>query len=76
MRSTTSGLLLLLIGVAALAGFLTGNLDRWIAYLFDPSRPSLAALATAPAGTLSPAGAAYYPSSATAGGIYGERRAS
>lgn len=45
MPSSTSGLLLLLIGVTVLAGFLTGNLDRWISYLFDPSHPSLSALA-------------------------------
>lgn len=50
MRTTTSGLLLLLIGVAALAGFLTGNLDRWLGYLFDPTRPALTGLGgTAPA---------------------------
>jgi hypothetical protein len=42
MRTTTSGLLLLLIGITALAGFLTGNLDRWLGYLFDPTRPTLA----------------------------------
>lgn len=44
MTTTTSGLLLLLIGVAALAGFLTGNLDRWLGYLFDPTRPALTGL--------------------------------
>lgn len=44
MRTTTSGLLLLLVGVAALAGFLTGNLDRWLSYLFDPARPALTGL--------------------------------
>lgn len=43
MRSTTSGLLLLLLGVVVLSGFLTGNLDRWMGYLFDPTRPALAA---------------------------------
>ena len=42
MRTTTSGLLLILLGVTALAGFLTGNLDRWLSYLFDPARPGLA----------------------------------
>lgn len=42
MRTSTSGLLLLLLAVAALAGFLTGNLDRWLAYLFDPTKPTLA----------------------------------
>lgn len=42
MRTSTSGLLLLLIGILGLAGFLTGNFDRWLAYLFDPTRPPLA----------------------------------
>lgn len=62
MTTTTSGLLLLLIGVAALAGFLTGNLDRWLGYLFDPTRPALTGLggsgalgAAAASGTLHPA---------------------
>jgi hypothetical protein len=44
VRTTTSGLLLLLVGVAALAGFLTGNLDRWLSYLFDPAKPALTGL--------------------------------
>lgn len=44
MQTSTSGLLLLMIGVAALAGFLTGNLDRWLGYLFDPTRPPLTGL--------------------------------
>ena len=35
-HSSTSGLLLLLIGSLGLIGFLTGNLDRWLAYLFTP----------------------------------------
>lgn len=38
---STSGFLLLLVGFLLLAGFLTGNLDRWMAYLFDPARPSI-----------------------------------
>jgi hypothetical protein len=42
MRTSTSGLLLLLLAVAALAGFVTGNLDRWLAYLFEPAKPTLA----------------------------------
>ena len=50
MRTSTSGLLLLLIGVAALAGFLTGNLDRWLGYLFDPNRPPLEGLGGAGTG--------------------------
>jgi hypothetical protein len=37
MRSTSSaGLLLLLLGGALLAAYLTGNLDRWLGYLFAP----------------------------------------
>lgn len=36
MRSSTSGLLLLLIGSLGLIGFLTGNLDRWLGFLFTP----------------------------------------
>lgn len=37
MRSTSSaGLLLLLVGGALLAAYLTGNLDRWLGYLFAP----------------------------------------
>lgn len=39
--SSTGGLLLLVLGLLALSGFLTGNLDRWIAYLFDPARPPI-----------------------------------
>lgn len=56
MTTTTSGLLLLLIGVAALAGFLTGNLDRWLGYLFDPTRPALTGLGAAPAAAAPAAG--------------------
>lgn len=41
MRTNTAGLLLLVIALLALSGFLTGNLDRWIAYLFDPTRPGI-----------------------------------
>jgi hypothetical protein len=33
---SSSGFLLLLVGSIALIGFLTGNLDRWLAYLFVP----------------------------------------
>jgi hypothetical protein len=40
--SSTSGLLLLLIGVTVLAGILTGNWSRWLSYLFDPTHPPLA----------------------------------
>lgn len=50
MRSS-SGLLLLLIAVLGLVGFLTGNLDRWLAYLFDPARPPLSGASSTPAPT-------------------------
>ncbi len=55
MRSS-GGFLLLLIGALGLIGFLSGNLDRWLAYLFSPTQPpppgsttgSLSAAVTAP----------------------------
>jgi hypothetical protein len=53
VRTSTSGLLLILLAVTALAGFLTGNLDRWLGYLFDPTRPTLAPGGGAGAGTVS-----------------------
>lgn len=56
MRTSTSGLLLILLGVTALAGFLTGNLDRWLAYLFDPARPGLASVAGPGGSTAAAAG--------------------
>jgi hypothetical protein len=37
----TGGLLLLLLGILLLSGFVTGNLERWIQYAFDPARPPL-----------------------------------
>lgn len=52
MPSSTSGLLLLLIGITVLAGFLTGNLDRWISYLFDPTHPPLTGAATLTSATV------------------------
>jgi hypothetical protein len=48
VRSSASGMLLLLIALLGLAGFVTGNLDRWIGYLFDPSRPPLGGSTPAP----------------------------
>lgn len=42
MRTTTSGLLLLLIGVVGLVGYVSGRLNDWMAYLFSPSRPPAA----------------------------------
>lgn len=52
MRSSSAGVLLIVLGALLLTGFLTGNLDRWLAYLFDPSRPSLSSMtgAAAPSG--------------------------
>lgn len=35
MRGSAAGFLLFLLGAIALAGFLTGNLDRWLGYLFS-----------------------------------------
>lgn len=51
MRTTTSGLLLLLVGVIALAGFVSGNLDRWLDALFNaqPSAPPALPAVPAPA---------------------------
>lgn len=46
----SGGFVLLLIGAIGLIGFLTGNLDRWLAFLFSPSGGGgLAPTATAPA---------------------------
>lgn len=36
MRSSSSGFLLLLVGILAAVGFLSGQLDRWMAFLFQP----------------------------------------
>lgn len=36
MPSSSAGLLLLLVAFLGIAGFLTGNLDRWLAALFTP----------------------------------------
>lgn len=35
-RSSSSGLLLLLIGSLGLIGFLSGQLERWLGFLFTP----------------------------------------
>jgi len=43
MRTSSSGaFLLLVIGAVGLIGFLTGNLDRWLAFLFTPPGSSIA----------------------------------
>jgi hypothetical protein len=33
---SSGGFLLLLLGALGLIGFLSGNLDRWLGYLFSP----------------------------------------
>lgn len=60
MRSS-GGFVLLLIGAIGLIGFLTGNLDRWLAFLFSPGGTpgpgvSTAAPAVARPGSNSPSG--------------------
>jgi hypothetical protein len=54
MRSS-GGFLLLLLGALGLIGFLSGNLDRWLGFLFSPSSSSPtvagAVTATAPSST-------------------------
>jgi hypothetical protein len=49
----SGGFLLLLIGALGLIGFLSGNLDRWLAYLFSPSdtSPTVTGAVTAPTST-------------------------
>jgi len=37
---SSGGFLLLLVGALGLIGFLTGNLDRWLAFLFSPTASS------------------------------------
>lgn len=49
MRSSTSGFLLLTLGAIGLIGFLTGNLDRWLAYLFTPPSTAPTSPAVSPA---------------------------
>lgn len=48
-RASTSGLLLLLIGALGLIGFLNGQLDRWLAWLFKPPDAPPATSSTAAA---------------------------
>jgi hypothetical protein len=45
MRSSTSGFLLLLLGALGLIGFLTGNLDRWLGYLFSAGSTPIVSVA-------------------------------
>jgi hypothetical protein len=59
MRSSTSGFLLLLLGALGLIGFLTGNLDRWLGYLFSAgSTPIVSVAPTKGVGEISRAPAA------------------
>jgi hypothetical protein len=46
MRSS-GGFLLLLLGALGLIGFLSGNLDRWLGYLFSPGGSAPETVATA-----------------------------
>jgi hypothetical protein len=46
MRSS-GGFLLLLLGALGLIGFLSGNLDRWLGFLFSPGGGEPATVATA-----------------------------
>jgi hypothetical protein len=43
-RLPYSGLLLLVIGFVGLAGYLTGNLDRWLSALFTPPQAPTAGM--------------------------------
>lgn len=52
MRSSSSGFLLLLLGAIGLIGFLTGNLDRWLAYLFSAGSAPVVQVAPASTGML------------------------
>jgi hypothetical protein len=54
VNTSTSGLLLILLGVVVLSGFLTGNLDRWLGFLFDPSRPGLGPVSAPATSTAAP----------------------
>jgi len=46
---SSGGFLLLLVGALGLIGFLSGNLDRWLGFLFSPggSAPETVAAAVA-----------------------------
>lgn len=58
MNRSAGGFVLLLIGALGLIGFLTGQLDRWLAFLFTP-----------PGSSSPPAGAGAPPSSPGTSGI-------
>lgn len=56
MRSSSSaGLLLLLVAFVGIAGFLTGNLDRWLQALFSPT-PAVSPTPTTATGRVSVGG--------------------
>lgn len=54
MGRSAGGLVLLLVGAAGLIGFLTGNLNRWLDFLFVPPG-STATSSIAPSATASSA---------------------
>lgn len=62
-RLPYSGLLLLLLGFLGLAGFLTGNLERWLAALFSPPSAPTAGMVP-PASARPSVGGATQPRSA------------
>lgn len=57
---SAGGLVLLLLGSLGLIGFLTGNLDRWLGFLFSPTATPTTAHASSyvPPASSSPATAA------------------
>lgn len=58
---SAGGFALLLIGSLGLIGYLSGNFDRWLAFLFSPAGAPIAPTG-APAPTVAPA-----PASSSAG---------
>jgi hypothetical protein len=64
------GFLLLVFGALGLIGFLSGNLDRWLAYLFTPSGTATPTAASSPVGTGAATSADRRPgATAIAGGL-------
>jgi len=53
---SAGGLVLLLIGSLALIGYLTGNLDRWLGYLFTPPEGATSTSSSPPVTMRAPAG--------------------
>ncbi len=72
---SAGGLALLLIGSLALIGYLTGNLDRWLGFLFSPAATPPASSSTTGSPAAKPTGAAGdallpYPPGGDARGAY------